>query len=200
MNGIYSLYNEISAHPGLSVEYIDKMLHKIPDRPVVNRVEYLVIATRGKIVLDLGASGPMAESLQRIAKEYHGVDCQSNPAIKNFYQVDFDRVDDLPDIPNLDIIIAGEILEHLSNAGHFLDMVHKLQKPVILTTPNAFSEAGNQQLTRGYECVNREHVCWYSYHTLKVLVERHRFKILNWYWYNGKPKTAEGLIFHVEPD
>lgn len=115
------------------------------------------------------------------------------------YQIDFDRVHHGPAILNLELIIAGEIIEHLSNAGHFLDLLREYGVPVILTTPNAFTTVGRQYLTKNIESVNREHVAWYSYHTLKTLIERHRFRLVEWFWYNGQPLYAEGLIFHMEP-
>jgi hypothetical protein len=76
-------------------------------------------------------------------------------------------------------------------------MLHTVDVPVILTTPNARSIAGYKWGDRGTECVNKDHVAWYSYHTLKTLIERHGFELRFWGWYNGEPYTAEGLIFHM---
>jgi hypothetical protein len=199
MNGIYSLYNEISQYGTLSADYVDKMLHHVPKTAVIDRVDYLLKETAKRVVLDLGASGPIVQALQQVAREYYGADIVSNPAIRNFHQIDFDKAMSLPSIPSLQLIVAGEIIEHLSNAGRFLDLLHKSRVPVILTTPNA-GGIDQQRLVRlQTECVNREHVAWYSYNTLKTLIERHNFKLIEWYWYNGQPLTAEGLIFKIEP-
>lgn len=199
MNAIYDLLDEVTTYSNLDADYVDKMVHRIPRAPVFNRVDYLLKAAKGKVVLDIGASGPMVPLLQKAAKEYHGVDSVQNDKIEHFYQVDLET-EFLPGIPGLELVIAGEVIEHLSNAGHFLDLLHVPGVPVILTTPNARSAAGSQWGDRGTECVNKEHVAWYSYHTLKVLTERHNFNTLLWGWYNGEPFTAEGLIFHMEPD
>ena len=196
---IPDLYTEVETYGNMSADYVDKMIHKIPDAPVFDRADYLIKAARGKIILDIGASGPMSEMLKGVAKEYYGVDIIEDRSRYGFYQIDLETVDRLPDISPLDLIIAGEILEHLSNAGHLLDMLHRAGVQVIVTVPNAFSLAARQQIDRGIESVNKEHVAWYSYHTLKVLTERHGFNTLLWGWYNGKPYTAEGLIFHMEP-
>ena len=204
MNAIYNLLDDVSGP--YTPEYKAKMLHKIPDAPVLPREEYLLKAARGKIVLDIGASGPMAVALQKVAKHYLGMDIKDNPEISNFRIIDLDDsfYDDIFEYVleenKFDLIIAGEVIEHLSNAGHFLDLLHYDNTQVILTTPNAFGIAGNQHLKNGVESVNKEHVAWYSYHTLRTLIERHNFKLLLWAWYNGKPLTAEGLIFHMEPD
>lgn len=195
-----NLYQEVAGYGNLSADYVDKMIHKIPRAPVFDRAEYLLKVSQGKVIFDIGASGPMSEALQKEAKEYHGADIIQDRKMANFYVINLDRVNKLPDIPGLELIIAGEVIEHLSNAGHFLDLLYDVGVQVILTTPNARSAAGLQHNSQGIENVNKEHVAWYSYHTLKVLTERHGFKTLLWGWYNGKPYTAEGLIFHMEPD
>lgn len=203
MSDIYKLYDEVAANGNLPQEWIDKMIHKVPDAPVFDRTEYLVKACTGKVILDVGASGYMSEKLTEVAKEYHAVGIDDNPGFENYHQIDLDDPDEDWHWPygiDPDLIVAGEILEHLSNPGHCLDVLHAHRKQVIITVPNAYSIAGWKYMARGIESVNKEHVAWYSYHTLKVLVERHNFKILLWAWYNGKPLTAEGLIFHLEPD
>lgn len=201
MSAIYDILDKVSSHGSLPPDYVDKMVHKIPRAPVFDRVDYLLEAATDKVVLDIGASGPAALRLQEVAKEYHGADIVINDKIANFHYVDFDCIytAEVPDIPGLELIIAGEFIEHLSNAGHFLTLLHGAGVPVILTAPNARSVAGKRWGDRGTECVNGEHVAWYSYHTLKVLTERHGFKTHLWGWYNGEPYTAEGLIFHIGP-
>ena len=198
MSGISELYQEVAAYGNQPAEWVEKMVHEVPDAPVFDRVEYLTKASRNKVIMDLGASGSMSETLREVATVYHGVDIV--PSDKpNYYQMDLEQADALPEVDGLQIIVGGEIIEHLSNAGRFLDLLHGAGCQVILTTPNAFSTGGDGFLKRGIEAVNGEHVAWYSYHTLKTLVERHGFNILLWAWYNGKPMTAEGLIFHMEP-
>jgi len=73
-----------------------------------------------------------------------------------------------------DLVVAGEIIEHLNNAGVFLDnMASHLRKGgrIIITTPNVKSLA--YLFFKG----NCEHTCWYCKYTLKELVERHGFKV-----------------------
>jgi hypothetical protein len=198
MNGIRELYREVASYGQLSAEYVEKQLHPVPLVKAVNRVAYLTNEARDKVIFDFGATGPLPELLRGVAKLYYSTDILPANA-ENYYQIDLDRADRLPDIPGLQLAIAGEVIEHLSNAGHFLDLLHTLKVPVILTAPNAFSAGSRHFLNRNIENVNREHVAWYSYHTLKVLVERHNFKLVKWHWYNGKPLTAEGIIFKLEP-
>jgi hypothetical protein len=198
MSGISDLYQEVATYGSQPPEWVEKMLHNVPAAPVFKREDYLIKATRNKVIMDLGASGPISEALSKVAKDYHGVDITASD-LPNHYQLDLEQADELPEVDGLQIIVAGEIIEHLSNAGRFLDLLHRTGCQVILTTPNAHLNGNAAYAAKGMEAVNGEHVAWYSYHTLKTLVERHGFNILLWGWYNGKPMTAEGIIFHMEP-
>lgn len=202
MNAIYDLYDEVAEYGNQPAEWYEKMVHKIPSAPVFDRAEYLTKAARNKVVLDVGASGPMSFKLQDVAAEYHGIGIDDNPGFDNYYQLNIDHAShhDWPEIAELDVVIAGEILEHVSNAGWLLAQLYLYDRPIIVTVPNAFSIGGLNYLRKGIECVNGEHVAWYSYQTLRTLVRRHGFRVLLWGWYNGKPLTAEGIIFHMEPD
>lgn len=194
MSDIYSLFNEATG--GLSSpEYREKMMHVVPQAVVIEREIYLLRAAKDKIILDIGASGLMSDLLKQVTKQYHSID-KANAE----WNIDLDdtTLGSLPEIPGLEIIIAGEVIEHLSNPGHFLDLLKHYAVPVIITTPNAYTTVGEYWIKQGIECINREHVAYYSYHTLRTLVERHGFKVVEWYWYKGKPLIAEGLIFRVE--
>ena len=194
MNAIYDLMTQ-QYH---TTAYKAKMLHAVPDAPVMDRAEYILQLCADKIVMDIGCTGELHHGIEQVAAKCYGMDIVECPDVANFYQVDIDHTDSLPMPEDVQLVVAGEVLEHLSNAGHFLDMLHAYDCDVIITTPNAFSEAGRYSLLKSQiENVNVEHVAWYSWHTLKVLVERHGFEIVEWLWYNGKPLTAEGLIFRI---
>ena len=197
MNDIYKLQQEVIDRRGLPDEWWDKMAHSVPDVTSVDRIKWVLAATKNKVVLDIGCTGILSDAMRRHTKEYHGIDNIDNPGFTNYYKIDLDRAERLPVIKNLQLVVAGEVLEHLSNPGHFLDMVRQYDCNVIVTVPNAHSNAGRTWLKRGIEAINGDHVAYYSYHTLKTLVERHGFKVIDWYWYNGTPRFAEGLIFYL---
>lgn len=188
MSDIYNLLED---------EYRAKMLHPVPAVPVINREQYILKHVQNKVVLDIGASGPMHEAIKQIAKECHGIDINA-PKGDNYHRIDLDKVDFLPVIEGLQIIIAGEVIEHVDNAGHFLDLLKQYSCPVIVTTPNAFSNAARNHILTGVEQVNIDHKCWYSYTTVKTMIEKHGYNIKEWFWYNGQPLIAEGMVFYME--
>lgn len=113
-----------------------------------------------------------------------------------------------------EIIVAAEIIEHLSNPGSFLECAKnhlEVDGLLLLTTPNVFS-LGNIfriiKLAFGNEPTdNNEHVAWYNYQTLAVLSARHGFKIehyrtfypdrYNSIWDKMPWKSAKSKIFIV---
>lgn len=190
MNAIYDLI----AKPDPA--QVEKMTHPIPPARLVEREIYLLVQAKDRVVLDIGATGPMHDAILEVAKKCYGIDIIEKSE-DNYFRVDLDTADALPDLPGLEVVIAGEVLEHLSNAGHFLDLLKPYHCPIVLTTPNAFAEVGAIHVRKGIEHVNKEHVSYYSFQTLSVLVKRHGYKILDWCWYNGKPdrpQLAEGLV------
>lgn len=90
-----------------------------------------------------------------------------------------------------DCIIAGEIIEHLSNAGLFLDNMRKhLAKDgiFILTTANAFGILSFYRILRKNEIkVHAEHTCWYDPKTITELMTRSSFEIKD-IFFSNKPR------------
>lgn len=185
MNDIYSLLED---------ERRAKMEHPIPDVPVVDRARYILQKVKDKVILDIGASGPLHEAIVKLARKCYSL----NKVPPADYILDIDSTSSLPAPNDLELVVAGETIEHIDNAGHFLEMLNRYECPIIITTPNAFSAAAQIWLKRGIEQVNSDHKCWYSWYTLTNLVHKYKFNIIEWFWYNGKPLTAEGIIFLLE--
>lgn len=183
----------------LSPEYVAKMMHDIPRATVVDRHAFILGRISGKRVLEFGASGALHEQMRRKAVFLFGVDRASDLSDDTVIGFDLDDVlqPRLPgEVGPYDVIVCGEVLEHLGNPQYFL---HRLKTqfpdvPVILSVPNAFSAIAGAHLERGVENVNKDHVCWYSYRTLRTLLERVGYTIEQFHWYGGEPLTAEGLI------
>ena len=179
-----------------SAEYWDKQVHVVPKSQAVDRIAYLVKHATGKTILHIGCTGQLDVELCKVAKKCYGIDKQPLNRI-DFEQINFDKsVQTMPVCEGVELVVCGEILEHLSNPGLFLDMIRVAYPvPTIFTVPNSHHAAGMEWLTkRGRENVNSDHVCYYSYTTLKTLLTRHGYDLVRHFWYGGKPYISEGLI------
>lgn len=183
-------------------EYVAKMMHAIPKATTVDRDTFILERVKGKRVLEFGASGRLSQAIRAAASEYFGVDRQEDTAA-NVRGFDLDDVAERS-VPSwsqtlfvrLDVIVCGEVLEHLSNPGWFLARLREQQPnvPVIITTPNAFSKIARKHAEQGTENVNIDHVSWYSPRTLRTLLERVGYTIAEFYFYGGNGPTASGLV------
>lgn len=88
-----------------------------------------------------------------------------------------------------DVVHTGEIIEHLSNQGIFLENVKRHLKPdgvLLLSTPNAHDVAYLLNRLMGRvkddDKIFKYHLLWHSYGTLKHLLEKHGFSIKD-HWY-----------------
>lgn len=83
-----------------------------------------------------------------------------------------------------DVVFAGELIEHLSNPGLFLQRSRDHLKDngyLLLTTPNAFYPPrllGCIRTMADDPTVNEEHTSWFSPTTLKTLLNREGFDVL----------------------
>lgn len=197
-------------------------INELPRLELVDREEFLLERARGKRVLHLGAVdyfkgsvcsfheklNAVANSLIGIGNDLSGIGLAKRRGIDNILYGDVERIN-MEVIPEIfEVTIAGEIIEHLSNPGCFLEATKPLMDnstQLLITTPNAyclhrFIESSLMRL----EWSHSDHVCYYSYTTLKCLVERHGYDIEKSYWYSiGRrfeilykliPHLATGLI------
>lgn len=175
--------------------YRAKQWHAIPQAAVVVRETFILERVQGKRVLEFGASGPMHEAIVKVAASVTGVDRADGPGVLGFDLDDVSR-QSLPGEGPYDVVVCGEVLEHLANPGHFLARLKRNYggTTTILTVPNAHNAHNDGNVRRGFENVNIDHVAWYSHRTLQTLLERYGYAIEQFYWYRGQPATAEGLI------
>jgi hypothetical protein len=198
MNDIYELLTPYVQ----SREYLDKMMHDIPNMSVVDRQGFIVDRCKGKRVINFGSSsGNLHKNISTVASSLFGADKAGDPDLR--IDLDDDHYS-LSMMPMADVYVCGEILEHLLAPGLFLRRLRWAMSAegaegceLIITVPNALCGTVKQLAEQGVEHVNGDHVAWYSYYTLKSLIERCAFTLKESYWYNGKPIFAEGLIFVV---
>ncbi len=178
---------------------------------MVNRVQFIKNACVGKKVLHLGCTDyPFTKEviknqmllhfeLDKVANGLYGFDFDkrgikilADAGVKNLYVSNLEKLEEVDLDETFDVIIAGEMIEHLSNPGLFLKGIQRFMNPttnLIITTINAY--CGMRMLTYGFrgrggahEPVHPDHVAYYSYSTLKVLIERENLRVNRFAFYN----------------
>ena len=181
-------------------------------RPVFeNRISSVVELCKDKNVLDLGCTqhrmlGQEVEienwlhwRIKQVASSLVGVDYLQDEVDrlnKKGFNIVCSNVYDLhPDhihLEKIDVIVCGELIEHLPNPGTFLMTVKKLMTEnsiLVITTPNAYDlHRMNLMLRKRYEdqWLNKEHKCWYTFNTLMQLLEFCGFAEVQWGYYGGR--------------
>ena len=91
-----------------------------------------------------------------------------------------------------DTVVAGELIEHLESPGRFLRNIRRHIKPdgtLIISTPNPFYCAQVWKIWRyGMPAVHEDHVNWQDPITLKALLGRTGFDLVEGYWV--QPRTS----------
>lgn len=181
-------------------DYAARMLHPFPPMTVVDRGASILARVKAKRVLELGASGPLHVAVVQAAAAVIGIDRLSSEGVVGFDLDDVSQAD-LPCASVFpEIVLCGEVLEHLSNPGWTLTRLRR-QYPtatLIVSVPNAYTSRGSGHRAKGIENVNGDHVAWHSPRTLRTLLERAGYQVRHWHWYGGQPVTAEGILVIAE--
>ncbi len=173
-----------------------EMVHRLPPASLVDRFDYLRVLATGRRVVHIGfvdagcqslneQSGAwlhehLAASAQSLVGldldtagvddargrgyEAYAVDCRDVEAVKALH------------LPPADVVVAGEVIEHLDDPGGFLDGVHALVAPggiLVVTTPNASGLVNAVALLANYEVNHPDHVTLFSCTTLDSMLTRH---------------------------
>ena len=125
--------------------------------------------------------------LKKYASEVVGIDIiqdNVNALNEKGFQVYCQSADSFKLNKKFDVIFAGDVIEHLSNPGLFLDRAREHLKSdgwLIITTPNIFcltyKIGGILRLRNNDLSVNKEHTAFFSPSVLQTLLERHGFEI-----------------------
>ena len=182
-------------------------------RPIelVQRVDLIKRISTGKKVLHLGCTNwPYTKEaidnnmllhfdLEKIAGELYGfdydqkgLDILSNRGTRNLYRADLENLDELKLDETFDVIIAGEMIEHLNNPGRFLQGIQRFmnnETELVITTINAYSALrfmiyGLRGKGGINEPVHPDHVYYFSYKTLNLIINRAGLSVRHFYFYD----------------
>ncbi len=106
---------------------------------------------------------------------------------------DVEHLEQLPLHGTFDVILFGDLIEHLSCPGRALEGIRRFMTPdseLIISTPNAFGLPANIRFTLGRFRDGKEHVAAYSQFTLPALLERHQFKMTELYTCFNRPPQS----------
>jgi len=144
-------------------------------------------------VLDVGFWGQGVEHgsdnwVHKLIKDkgvdLYGIDLQFDRSVfgdENRYF--FSNAEDFDFKNTFDVIFAGDLIEHLSNPGLFLESCQKSLKSggvLILTTPNTFNLfniAG--KITNSDPVVNYDHTMYLNPKTITRLLDKNNFEVAN---------------------
>lgn len=200
---------------------INKYLEASSRENIVQRIDYILHACSDRCVLHFGcADYPVTEEklrrgillhekIEKVTKCLYGIDSSPegikilrNHGYRNVY------VGNVEDFEHhifgdrkFDVIIAGEIIEHLSNSGIFLEAMKPLLKNqhsrLIITTVNAYCLFRFAHYVRhhGQEWGNKDHVSYYSALTLRKLVEDHGYQVqdIRFYPIGNEYRNVKGI-------
>lgn len=160
---------------------------------VKDRFNIIERYVRGRKVLDLGCVGehPKIEKdpfwlharIKKVAKYVLGVDIKKDE-VKRLRKLGYNII--AQDVENIDlndkfdVIVAGELIEHLPNPGKFLERIKTFISQngyIIITTPNAFSIREFIYNLIGKR-THQLHTHLYTKQTLEMMLKLHGYKIV----------------------
>jgi SAM-dependent methyltransferase len=187
-------------------------------RGYVDRAEFIVDRCRGRRVLDLGVVGEtcltadarvagfpssLHTRIRDVAASVVGVDhsqtevaalLAADPSLR-LYAADVEAMaEPLADEAPFQAVIAGDVIEHLSNPGLALEQAHRVLEPggsLIVSSPNAYGAPNYARFLLGRYAEGADHVQSYTKYTLANLLERHDFEISGvWTGIDHWPRSA----------
>jgi SAM-dependent methyltransferase len=172
-----------------------------PKLKMVDRDNWLLQRAANRKVMHVGCTdAPLTKTkatrkqllhqkLAAVCKELIGVDLdlasldylRKEHGITNLYCHNIENLDSFPNQEKVDVLMAGEVLEHLNNVGLFFENCRtRLQKDgvVLVTVPNALSiKRMMSSLVKRKEHVHADHTSYFSPSTLSCIADRHKFSM-----------------------
>jgi len=178
---------------------------------LVQRVDFIKEICQSQKVLHLGCTNyPYTDDsianemllhfqLEKVASQIvgfdldpRGLDILRNCGSGNLYQADLEHLENVALNDSFDVIVGGEMIEHLSNPGLFLNGIRLFMRAdtrLVITTVNAYCALrfliyGLRGKGGQNEPVHPDHVGYYSYKTLSLMLDRHGLELKEFYFYD----------------
>lgn len=142
--------------------------------------------------IGIDADEPGVDAARAHGAEAYTANCESRDALEAL------------GLEPAELVVAGELLEHLDRPGDFLDAAHVLVADggrLVLTTPNAHALTNVLAGLLGRELVNADHVAWFSWRTLTTLLARHGWRPVEIAFYpfprTASPSALETAVFRA---
>ena len=198
-------------HTGADSSSCLRFEHRLGGVRCVDRNSFLLERARGKKVLHLGCADEHTVSLklekhvhlhaqlESVAKELWGVDSSIEALAElrqagfgNLIRGDVERLDEIEELRSqrFDVVIAGELIEHIFNPGLFLKTCRTLcsaDTELIVTTPNALCYAQTIFALLDREAIHPDHTLMWSPTSLRHLVARSGYDIQETLVYGDMP-------------
>ena len=172
------------------------MVHKLPKAPLVDRITYLTELSRGRRVIHVGFVDTGCQTMQaqagswlhghlnEVASSLVGIDVNASGVAEaaaagyEAYAADCRDPEALAalDLAPAQLVIAGEVIEHLDDPGAFLAGLQTLVAPggqLVVTTPNAYGLFNVLASLARREINHPDHVMMFTWRTLTNLGSRH---------------------------
>ncbi|MEM3088919.1 MAG: class I SAM-dependent methyltransferase [Candidatus Bathyarchaeia archaeon] len=162
------------------------------------RTEQIIKYVKGPCVLDVGCTGHIVEP--NSPYWVHGQLCKYFPNVVGI-DISADNIEHLKSWgyenvhvasaekftlnQKFDTIVAGELIEHLSNPGLFLERAREHLAPdgrIVITTPYPFSLLYSLYAFFKFPrtCQNLEHTCWFCPQTIREITSRLGLRVVHW--------------------
>lgn len=168
-----------------------------------SKTERILDMCKGKTVLHIGCVGfadlQTSERVSRAKQSLHyaltacantvGVD-YSREAIEyyrkhhvfdNVLPGNAEQLEALKLDAQFDVVVAGDIIEHLTNPGRMLDGIRSVCRPdtlVVITTPHAFGLLTYLRFLTNHFTEGQEHVFTMNSQNIEHMAQRHGFEIV----------------------
>lgn len=186
----------LHALPGNALKYTP--LERIKIRRPVDRIKYISTACKNRNVLDLGALDETAflqktghgtwlhEEITKVANSVIGLDSSATIPDDGLITARNGKImkGNISDIGTFlakaefypEIVVAGELIEHLDNPLNFLQSLRSIPRlkgtTLLLSTPNATAIHNCLIALANRESTHGDHLCILSFKTLNTLLDR----------------------------